>query len=73
MANLNGKLLFTDREIQVIQLLFEELTTNEIGDRINLSPRTIQGYRGRILEKTGAKNCVGIIKYGIKKGILRVD
>ena len=63
---------FTSREIEVIHLLFEELTTEEIGQRIHLSPRTIQAHRGRILEKIGARNCIGVIKYGLKNGILKV-
>ena len=71
MASGNRNINFTERELEVIHLLFEELTTEEIAERTFLSPRTIHGHRGRILEKTKARNVIGIIKYAVKNGILK--
>lgn len=63
------KVMLTERELQVVQLLCQELTTKEIGERMNLSHRTIEGHRETILEKIKAKNTVGIVMYAIKNGL----
>jgi len=60
----------TIHEIEVIQLIAKELSSKEIADRLNKSERTIEGYRASIMEKTNAKNLVGIVMYGIKVGII---
>jgi len=62
----------TATEVQVLQLMFEELSTYEIGQRIYKSKRTIDGHRGKIIKKLGAKNSIGAIKEGLRKGILKL-
>lgn len=54
------------RELDVLKLICAEHTTNEIADKLFLSPKTIEGYRKKLLEKTGSKNVVGLVKYAIK-------
>lgn len=61
---------FTDNEITVMRLLAREMGTREIADQMNKSERTVDGYRKEILEKTGAKNSVGIVMFAIKAGIV---
>jgi DNA-binding CsgD family transcriptional regulator len=63
---------FTELEKTVIRLIARELSTKEIADQMNKSERTIDGYRTDILEKTGARNSIGIVMYGIKAGIVIV-
>jgi DNA-binding NarL/FixJ family response regulator len=55
--------LLTEREIEVISLLKEGLSTNEIAERLFLSPRTVETHRARILKKLGLKNTVSLITY----------
>lgn len=55
----------TDREKDVIKLICEQHTNDEIAKRLFLSPRTIEGHRQRIIDKIGAKNTVGIVIYAI--------
>ena len=64
-----AKVVLSERETQVIQLICQELTNREIADRMNLSVRTIEGHREAILEKIKARNSVGIVMYAIKNGI----
>ncbi len=59
----------TDREIEVLKLICQELTNDEIASKIFLSRRTIEGIRTNLIEKTGAKNAVGLVLYAIKNGI----
>lgn len=63
------KVEFSDKEIDVILLICEQLTNKEIAQKLNLSTRTIEGYRDRIQEKIGAKNSAGIVIYAIKNNI----
>jgi two-component system invasion response regulator UvrY len=55
--------LLTEREIEVISLLKEGLSTNEIAERLFLSPRTVETHRARILKKLSLKNTVSLITY----------
>lgn len=64
---------FTDREISVISLICEEKTNKEIADKLNLSIRTIEGYRDKIQDKIKAKNAAGIVIYAIKHRIYKID
>lgn len=63
---------FTEREIQIIKLVCEQLSNKEIADRLNLSVRTIEGYREKIQEKMEVKNTAGIVVYAIKKSIFQI-
>ncbi len=59
----------TDREKEIIRYVCEGMKTNEIADKVCLSPRTVEGHRNNIMEKIGAKNLAGIVVYGIKHNI----
>ena len=59
----------TERELDVLRLICQELTTTEIAGKLFLSPRTVEGYRNNILQKIGARNTAGIVVYAMSKGI----
>ena len=59
----------TERELEVLRLICQELTTTEIAGKLFLSPRTVEGHRNNILLKTGARNTAGIVVYAMSKGI----
>ncbi len=61
-----------DREIEVLRLVCQECSNQEIADKIFLSVRTVEGYRARLFEKTGSKNLVGLVIFAIKRGIITV-
>ncbi|MEL6625905.1 MAG: response regulator transcription factor [Bacteroidota bacterium] len=60
----------TGRESDVLKLICQEKTTAEIAETLFLSPRTIEGYRNRLLEKTGARNTAGLVVFASKQGLL---
>jgi DNA-binding NarL/FixJ family response regulator len=62
----------TEREIEVLRLICQEYTNKEIGEQLFLSPRTVDGHRNNILEKTGVKNTVGLVLYAIEHGLINV-
>ncbi|MBV8328544.1 response regulator transcription factor [Chryseobacterium sp.] len=63
----------SEREKDVVKLICQELTNNEIGEKLFISPRTVESHRQRILEKIGAKNTVGIVIYAIVNNIYALD
>jgi DNA-binding NarL/FixJ family response regulator len=67
------RLEFSERELEVIRLICQELSNKEIADRLHLSVRTIEGYRDKIQEKIQAKNAAGIVIYAIKSGIYKIN
>ncbi|WP_204345528.1 response regulator [Psychroserpens algicola] len=60
----------TRRETEVLHAIFEELTTQEISDKLFISPKTVEAHRTNIMSKLGAKNSVGMIKIAIEKQLL---
>jgi DNA-binding NarL/FixJ family response regulator len=63
---------FTEREKEVLELICSELTTPEIAEKLNLSARTVDGYRQRLLEKSGARNTAGLVIYALKNKLILV-
>lgn len=59
----------TAREIDVVKLICQEKTNQQIADTLFLSPRTVESHRQRILDKIGAKNTVGIVIYAVVNDI----
>ena len=60
----------TDREMEVLQLIAEEKSSEEIADILFISRRTVDSHRKNILKKTQAKNIVGLLKFSYKAGLI---
>lgn len=61
---------FSEREKEIIACICDEMTNKEIGDKLFISVRTVEGHRLKILEKMNVKNTVGLVVYAIKNGIV---
>ncbi|MBN8782417.1 MAG: response regulator transcription factor [Terrimonas ferruginea] len=61
----------TEKEIEFLKLACTEMTYKEIADKMNLSPRTIDGYRDALFEKLKVRTRVGLVMYAIKNDIVR--
>ncbi|WP_421773517.1 response regulator [Gracilimonas sp.] len=60
----------TERELEVLKLIVNEFTNQEIADQLYVSVRTVDAHRRNLLQKTGAKNTAGLVKYAIKNNVL---
>ena len=56
----------TQREIDVVTLIAEEFTTQEIADKLCLSKHTIESYRKNLIAKLEVRNLAGLTKYALK-------
>lgn len=66
----DSKVSLTQREIEVIELLCDGITTREIASKLKVSTRTIDNHRANILQKLGFHNTIELVKYAIKEGIV---
>lgn len=55
--------LFTERELEVIALICEGLSSKQIADQLKLKTRSIERYRDTIMSKMDVKNAAGVVTY----------
>jgi DNA-binding NarL/FixJ family response regulator len=63
----------SSREIEVLKLLCQQLTTREIADRMSVSVKTVETHKANLLVKTALRNSVGLVVYAIQNGIVDPD
>lgn len=64
------KTLLTKRETQVLKLIASELSHDEIGKKLFISPKTVQTHRQNLLIKLGVKNTAGLVKKALKMKLI---
>ena len=62
--------VLTKREVEILKLISEELTTQEIAEKLFLSPHTVEKHRLNIIHKLDVKNTAGLIKRSIEEGLI---
>ncbi|UBM58803.1 response regulator transcription factor [Marinilongibacter aquaticus] len=60
----------SSREIEIVALIGQELSSKEIAERLFVSVATVEKHRHNILKKLGVKNSIGIVKYALGNGLL---
>jgi two-component system response regulator NreC len=63
----------TAREREILQMTVEGRTSAEIGEKLMISPRTVEVHRSNLTIKLGIKNQTELIRFAIKRGILPMD
>jgi DNA-binding NarL/FixJ family response regulator len=60
------------RELEILQLIYEGFSNQEMADKLFISVRTVTNHRFNIMQKTGVKNTAGLINFGIKQKLLKL-
>ncbi|MEX2600608.1 MAG: response regulator transcription factor [Balneolaceae bacterium] len=60
----------TRREEEVLRLIVEEYTNQEIADELYISVRTVDAHRRNLMQKSGSKNTAGLVRFAIEKGLI---
>lgn len=60
----------TERELEILRLICEEYTNKESAEKLDISIRTVDAHRRSLLQKTGAKNTAGLVKFAFKNQIV---
>jgi DNA-binding NarL/FixJ family response regulator len=73
----NGKLrspldLLTSREREILQLVVEGKSSARIAEMLYLSPKTVETYRSRLMEKLGISNLPELVKFAIQHGLTSI-
>jgi two-component system, NarL family, response regulator NreC len=62
----------TKREEEILGLICQQLTTDEMAERLFLSPKTVNGHRNHLLQKTGSRNTAGLVIYALKHHVVEL-
>lgn len=60
----------TPRELDVVKLIAEGFTSDEIGEMLIISAKTVDRHRANVLEKLGMRNRVELTRYAIRRGLV---
>ncbi|MBI4200237.1 MAG: response regulator transcription factor [Chloroflexi bacterium] len=63
----------TTRENEILKLVAEGYSNQEIGNMLHLSPATVQTHRANIMQKLGLHSRVALVKYALSRGLIRLD
>jgi DNA-binding NarL/FixJ family response regulator len=63
----------SSRERQVLQLVVEGKSSKEIADILHLSPKSVETYRSRLMQKLGVHDIPGLVKFAIQHGLTTLE
>lgn len=71
----NSKVLpvFSERDIEIIKLICQEVSSEEIGRRLFVGKRTVDGLRARILSKMNVKTTAGVVLYALNNHLVSLE
>lgn len=69
----NTNVSLTKRELEILQLVAQGLSNQDIADKLFLSIRTITSHRANLNSKTGSKNTVNLLTYAIKNKLIHIE
>jgi len=68
--NLNSEVVISEREKEVLTLVCMEYTAQEIAQKMEISARTVEAIKDRLMERFGVKNSVGLVFYSMKNSLI---
>jgi len=64
------EMILTRREKEVLNLIAEGLTNQEIAEKLFISPLTVDSHRKNLITKLGARNTASLVKLAVEKGLI---
>jgi len=68
--SLNSEIVLSEREKEVLTLVCMEFTATEIAQKMDISARTVEAIKDRLMERFGVKNSVGLVFYAMKNQLI---
>jgi DNA-binding NarL/FixJ family response regulator len=68
--NLSSQIVISDREKEVLTLVCMEFTAQEIAQKMEISARTVEAIKDRLMERFGVKNSVGLVFFAMKNSLI---
>ena len=70
LPSLTNEITLSDRERDVIKYICMEFTAHEIAQKLEVSPRTVEAIKDRLMERFGAKNTAGLVFFAVKNNLI---
>ena len=70
IPSLNTEITLNEREREVVRYICMEYTAQEIAQKIDCSPRTVEAIKDRLMERFGAKNTAGLVFFAVKNNLI---
>ena len=70
IPNLNTEVTLSEREREVMKYICMEFTAQEIAQKLEVSPRTVEAIKDRLMERFGAKNTAGLVFFAVKNNLI---
>ncbi len=65
--------MLSSREREILQLVAEGKTSQEIAERLSISPKTVDTYRSRLMHKISVEDMAGLVKFAIQHGVISLE
>lgn len=63
----------TSRQREILQLIAEGFSSKEIAERLDLSVKTVETHRTRLMDRLGIHGLAGLVRYAVRLGIVRAE
>ncbi len=70
VPSITNEITLTDRERDVLKLICMEFTAQEIAQKMQVSPRTVEAIKDRLMERFGSKNTAGLVFFAVKNNLV---
>lgn len=65
--------LLTSRQIEILRLIAEGLSTKQIAEIKSISPKTVEAHRLQLMKRLNIYDVVGLVRYAVREGIVTFD
>lgn len=70
IPSLNNEISLSDKEREVLRFICMEFTAQEIAQKMDISPRTVEAIKDRLMERFGSKNTAGLVFFAVKNNLV---
>jgi DNA-binding NarL/FixJ family response regulator len=70
VPSLNSEITLNDKEKDVLRFICMEFTATEIAQKMDISPRTVEAIKDRLMERFGCKNTAGLVFFAVKNNLI---
>ncbi len=70
IPSLNSEIVISDKEREVLRLLCMEFTATEIAQKMDISPRTVEAIKDRLMARYNVKNTAGLVFFAVRNNLI---
>ena len=70
IPSLNSEITLSEKERDVLKFICMEFTAQEIAQKMEISPRTVEAIKDRLMERFGSKNTAGLVFFAVKNNLV---